>query len=172
MKPKKNIDIVFFHIHGSYCAMELTSIKEIVRPYSIHPIPNGLETIVGLINVRGIVIPVSDPFFIFSEISVDESGRVRKHILIFDNPENPMGMIVDSVDKIQSVNANDLETLDKFNIKNIENKYITNVIRQLNKQLELETVYLLNLEILLDDVYKQVNKNIKTYINLNGGSND
>jgi len=168
MKTKKNVDIVFFHIHGVFCAMELTSIKEIVIPYAIHPLPNSLETIVGLINVRGLVIPISDPFFIFSEMPEDQAERTKKHILVFDNLENPMGILVDSVDKIQAVSESDLESFDKFNIKNIDTKYIMNVIRQLNKELDLETVFLLNPEMLLLDVFNEVNKN--TYINLNGGS--
>lgn len=164
MMTKKQIDIVFFEIYGTYCALELSSIREIVRPHAIYSIPNSLETIVGIINVRGHVIPVLDPYFIFaSEYKIDPE-RTKKHILIFDNFENPMGMLVDSVEKVQSVSLSDLEDINKFNIQDIDNKYIMSIIRQLNKQLELETVFLLNPEILLGDVYSDVNKNENTYI--------
>jgi purine-binding chemotaxis protein CheW len=159
MIAKKNIDIVFFEIYGAYCAFELSTIKEIVRPSAIFPIPNSLETIVGIINIRGQVIPVLDPYFIFAQEYKIDLQKTKKHILIFDNLENPMGMIVDSVEKVQAVNVNDLEDLEKYNIQNIEQRYITYVIRQLNKQLDLETVFLLNPETLLNDIYSEINKN-------------
>lgn len=86
---------VTFLINNETYAIEVMRVKEIVGVTSITPIPNSENYLKGVINLRGIVVPVLD-----LRIKFNISGKEYDSstvILILEMKKYIVGVIVDSV---------------------------------------------------------------------------
>lgn len=86
---------VTFLINNETYAIEVMRVKEIVGVTSITPIPNSENYLKGVINLRGIVVPVLDLRIKFNIPGKEyDSSTV---ILIIEMKKYIVGVIVDSV---------------------------------------------------------------------------
>lgn len=52
--------LVTFRIHNELYALPIDSVRSIERIHPIRPVPHAPETIIGIMNLRGVVITVAD----------------------------------------------------------------------------------------------------------------
>jgi purine-binding chemotaxis protein CheW len=100
--------LVVFSLHGEYYGLPITSVSEIIRYVPPSATATASGEIKGLINLRGRTLPI-----------VDLSGRLggqldigrRTRILVVEVSNGSLGVIVDTVDGIIEVPAEQVESL-------------------------------------------------------------
>ena len=81
--------------------LEIIFIKEIVGLQPITPLPETPEYVMGIINLRGRIIPVIDARLRFGMEHSDYTDRTC--IIVVENQDASMGLIVDSVSEVLTI---------------------------------------------------------------------
>lgn len=91
-----------FHIDESEFAIPVSAVKEVVNaPESISPIPLAPSYMLGLFNLRGLIIPVVDLRILLNFGEQVESGPIRK-VAIIEHGENCIGLLFDGTGEVLS----------------------------------------------------------------------
>jgi len=89
-----------------YC-VGIRSIKEIIRPPEITPIPRSPADILGLISLRGTIVPIFNIRRRLGLPTGDVGPKARIVVVVLD--AGPVGMVVDHVTEVISVDPGALE---------------------------------------------------------------
>ncbi len=110
--PKSLGKAIIFRAGQRLWACELNKVKEIVRTTHITPLPNALKGVLGVINVRGEVLPVlytwpgqKNKRLLSNELY--KQKKTKTIILLKDN-QNSIGILVDEVKTLEEIHAYDL----------------------------------------------------------------
>jgi purine-binding chemotaxis protein CheW len=110
------MQIVTFQVGGEEYGLDIRSITEVIRPLKITPLPRMPEFIEGVINLRGVIIPVVDLRKRFSPgKAVQQLKTVRIMIVRGAVPNEAgdgkelLGLLVDSVKEVLSILQKDIE---------------------------------------------------------------
>jgi len=90
---------VSFTVSDETYAVNVLDVQEVLRDAEITPIPGAADSILGIINLRGNVVPVVDSrmYFGLEEKPRDEQSRIMV-IELFNN--EVVGLVVDSVAEV------------------------------------------------------------------------
>jgi purine-binding chemotaxis protein CheW len=110
------VQFVTFQVGDEECGVDIRCITEVIRPLKIKPLPRMPEFIEGVINLRGMIIPIVDlrKRFALSRI-VDNPKKMRMLITKGAIPgasragRELLGMVVDSVQEVLHINRKDIE---------------------------------------------------------------
>ncbi len=105
--PKNQVSLgkaLVFKANDQKWACELGKIKEIVRSINITPLPNSIETVAGVINVRGDVVPVVT----FWPQKTSPKVPTRETVIILKAEQENIGLKVEQVASIEDIHAYDL----------------------------------------------------------------
>lgn len=110
------VQLVTFQVGSGEYGLDINSICEVIRPLKITPLPRMPEFIEGVINLRGVLIPVVDlrKRFAFSEVRNDlkkmrmliTKGAV--HTSARDG-KGLLGLVVDGVQQVLHVPKKDID---------------------------------------------------------------
>jgi purine-binding chemotaxis protein CheW len=89
-----------------YCVW-IRSIKEIIRPSEITPIPRSPADILGLISLRGTIVPIFNIRRRLGLPAGDVGPKSRIVVVVLD--AGPVGMVVDHVTEVISIDPDALE---------------------------------------------------------------
>ena len=111
-------------------AIDILRITSIIRLTNITRVPNAQHYIKGVINLRGNIVPVID---LRLKIGLEESAHNDKtRIIIVEDEINKvmirLGLIVDSVDGVYDIKAEQIESPPDFK-KKTESDFIQAVVR-------------------------------------------
>lgn len=127
---------ITFELDGEMYGIRLTNIREIIGMTKITAIPRAPEFVLGVINIRGKVLPVIDLRVRFG-IAVKEIDD-RTPIIVCDVEEEGtplrVGVIVDSVSEVLQVRDEDVEEAPSFGL-NIDTKFIAGMSKA-NEQVQ------------------------------------
>lgn len=98
MTANSSEQYVTFLINNETYGIEVLRVKEIVGMTSITPVPNSEKYLKGVINLRGIVVPVIDLRLKFN--IPEKEYDAFTVILILEHRETLVGVIVDSVSDV------------------------------------------------------------------------
>ncbi len=98
---------VTFNIYNEDYAVDILSVQEIIRATEITKVPKVQESIEGVINLRGRVIPVVNlrKKFGFSDKALDAVSR----IIVLNVDGIIIGVIVDSVSEVLRISSDLIE---------------------------------------------------------------
>ena len=82
-----------------YC-LWIRSVREIIRPTEVTPIPRGPLDIMGIISLRGSIVPVFDVRRRLGMPARESDPRCRIVVVVIDGA--PVGMVVDHVTEVIS----------------------------------------------------------------------
>ncbi len=116
--------IVFTLGDQRYCT-KLDKIKGIEQDYVIVPVPAGAENIKGIIHLREEVIPIYD---IKQKFNMDDCNDGDKQILVAETHDMKIGIEVDSVLAIVSVDEKDIKPTPKV-VMGDETGYLDGVVK-------------------------------------------
>ena len=111
------VQLVSFTVGSEEYGVDIRLITEAVRPLKITPLPRMPEFIEGVVNLRGVIIPIVDlrKRFALSQI-VDNPRKMRMLITkgaipgaSGETPEALLGLVVDGVQEVLHVPGNDIE---------------------------------------------------------------
>ncbi len=115
---------VGFNLENETYGIDILNVSEIVKPIKITFIPNTLDFVLGVINLRGKIIPIVDlnkKFFDkFKDITQDS------RIVVVSIEDNTVGFLVDKIKKIYTIQNQNIENSPETVNENVQ-KYIKGV---------------------------------------------
>jgi purine-binding chemotaxis protein CheW len=98
---------VNFQIGNEHYAIDIINILEIVKPSRISSLPSASEHILGLINLRGNIVPVINTHKLFQIPAPDDAENAR--IILVDMNKSILGLNVDGVSQVIELKKEDID---------------------------------------------------------------
>lgn len=109
MHPDMAGEFLVFRIQGQEFCLEVSSVREIRSASKAVPLPNAPKDIKGLINLRGVVLPILD---MTSRLGLTVvSPPANPVIIVAELDKNLVGLEVDIVDDIISVGEGQMQII-------------------------------------------------------------
>ena len=105
---EKELQVVGFRIGEETFGVRIGSVREIVRVPEITTVPNAQETIEGVINLRGKIIPVMDLRKRFGQTDIQPDKKNR--ILVVELENKLVGLIVNSASEVLKIPPSEIES--------------------------------------------------------------
>jgi purine-binding chemotaxis protein CheW len=121
---EKELQVVGFRIGEETFGVRIGSVREIVRVPEITTVPNAQETIEGVINLRGKIIPVVDLRKRFGQIEITTDKKNR--ILVVELGNKLVGLIVNSASEVLKIPPSEIESPGSV-FADGESSYVTGV---------------------------------------------
>lgn len=135
------IQLVVFELADESYGVEISRVQDINRMQEITEIPHSPESVVGVINLRGRVIPVVDLRTRFGMPGAEHTKSTR--IVVVQMGEEPIGMIVDAVSQVLRIPTKVIEPPSPV-LTSLDSRYLLGIAK-----LEDELVILLDLDYVL-----------------------
>ncbi len=113
-----------FNIGKEIYGIEIEYVTEIIGLQTITEMPELPEYIMGIINLRGKIIPVMDVRIRFKKPFREYNDRTC--VIVVDIKDLSIGLIVDSVSEVLSIPDENIVNPPEIN-KGIQNKYIKGI---------------------------------------------
>ncbi len=110
--------------------LEIKYVTEIIGIQAITELPELSEYVKGIINLRGKIIPVMDVRLRFKKESREYNDRTC--IVVINISDTSVGLIVDSVSEVLSIDDQNIVEPPKMN-KAFQNKFIKNIGKKGNE---------------------------------------
>lgn len=150
-----NSQFVIFKLEDEDFGVEITSVREIIRPQQILKVPNAPRYIEGIINLRGRVHPV---FNLRKKFHLPQKDFDEKTKIVIVNVSNmSVGFIVDDVSEILRIDEKDMEEPPNV-VTGAHHKYIKSVGKVGDRM-----IIMLDLDLILSD---QEERELKEFIKL------
>jgi purine-binding chemotaxis protein CheW len=105
---EKELQVVGFRIGDETFGVRIGSVREIVRVPEITTVPNAQDTIEGVINLRGKIIPVIDLRKRFGQTQIVTDKKNR--ILVVELDGKLVGLIVNSASEVLKIPPSEIES--------------------------------------------------------------
>lgn len=104
---RETIEIIAFRLHGQEFCLRTTTIREIRGWAPSTPIPHSPKEVIGVMNLRGKVIPIIDLAYKLGMSS--STPNERSAIVVTEVREMIIGILVDQVSDILTVKSSDVQ---------------------------------------------------------------
>lgn len=87
-----------FSLKGQRYAVSLAAVREVIRPGDITPVPGSPSDVLGIVNLRGQIVPVLDGrrrFGLDGAAGADELDAQR--VIVFDDAGTTVGLLIDVI---------------------------------------------------------------------------
>jgi len=123
---REEVQLAVFTLMGQPYSIDIMKIKQIIRPLKISRLPKAPDFLEGVINLRGVVIPVIDMRKRFGMPRREEDQETK--VIIAAVERKTVGVIVDDVTEIISMPKNRVQPPPRV-VKGIESTYLKGVCR-------------------------------------------
>ena len=140
--------LVVVRVGEGYYGLDIKNINEIVKTKSITPIPHAADFVEGLMNLRGQIVTVvnfESKLATLQDRAVnlnENSSKKAERIIVMNQAGELIGLHVDAVEKVVTVETKDLEVPNDYSVKD---QGIVESVIQVNDYLVLK----INIEHLL-----------------------
>ena len=118
---------VVFSLGPEEYAVPILAVTEVVNTVEITPVPDAPDFILGLINLRGKIVPVLDLDKRFGLEA--QSGMNRQHIMVAESQEHVLfGFLVDQVTEVLKVAKDHIKPAPDMVKSKISAEYLPGVI--------------------------------------------
>jgi purine-binding chemotaxis protein CheW len=121
---EKDLQVVGFRIGNETFGVRIGSVREIVRVPEITAVPSAPETVEGVINLRGKIIPVMDLRKRFGQSDVQPDKKNR--ILVVELENKLVGLIVNAASEVLKIAPSEIEAPGSLFAEG-ESSYVTGV---------------------------------------------
>ena len=105
-ETRKPMQVVVFTLEGKSLALDILKVQEILRMVEITPMPKMPSFALGVINLRGKIVPIIN---IREKLNLPErKPTVRTCIILIRSDERILGFLVDDVAEVLSLPADSL----------------------------------------------------------------
>jgi len=104
---EKELQVVGFRIGNETYGVRIGSVREIVRVPEITSVPSAPDTVEGVINLRGKIIPVMDLRKRFGQTEIRHDKKNR--ILVVELDNKLLGLIVNSASEVLKIPPSEIE---------------------------------------------------------------
>ena len=110
----EDLQLVVFTVGGNEFAIHISLVREIIHISKLVVLPNMPLSMVGIINVRGAVLPVVDLGRHFAMDQNAETDYASQKVLLVEMEDSMVGYLVDNVSEVLQVPGNSLEESSKI----------------------------------------------------------
>ena len=104
---KSPLQVVVFHLEGKSLALDILKVREILRLVEITPMPKMPAFALGVINLRGRIMPIID---IREKLHLPAGQLTAKTcIILVGSKDQTLGFLVDDVTEVRSLPADAIE---------------------------------------------------------------
>jgi purine-binding chemotaxis protein CheW len=100
--------LVVFSLHGEHYGLPITTVREIIRYVSPSATAAARGVVLGMISLRGRTLPIVD---LSSRLGHSLEVGSRTRILVLEIAAGALGLVVDTVDGILPVPADQIQAL-------------------------------------------------------------
>lgn len=98
-----------FSLKGQRYAVSLASVREVIRPGDITPVPGAPHDVLGVVNLRGQIVPVLDGRRRFGlDGQVDDADLDQQRVIVFDDAGSVVGMRIDVIGEMLQFDADEV----------------------------------------------------------------
>jgi len=116
--------VVFRLSDGSY-ALDIQIVREINRLSNVTALPKAPDFVEGIINLRGIIVPVVDLGLRFGLTRAEHSKDTR--IVVVESEGHTLGLVVDEVSEVLRLSEEEIDPATNVTLTGISVDYITGV---------------------------------------------
>jgi purine-binding chemotaxis protein CheW len=91
---------LIFRLGGEFFGTPLLGVREVIEPQKFKPVPNTVAYFLGLINIRGQVIGLTD---LRLKLGISTKDIKSSALLVFETEAGPVATIADSVEAVQNL---------------------------------------------------------------------
>jgi purine-binding chemotaxis protein CheW len=124
--PDRSGKYLVFALGGEEYGVEVSRVREIIGPMPITRVPRVPESVRGVINLRGKVIPVVDLRIRFGLEAIDHG--LRTCIIVVQAAGAEFGVVVDRVSEVAVITGSEIENAPAFG-PDIETPYLLGIAR-------------------------------------------
>ena len=144
---ENQVNLACFEVKGRSYALDVAHVREIVRCQEITPLPMAPELIEGVIDLRGVVIPLIDLGRLLGDEHCQATDQARIVVLDFDGLV--LGMCVEAATDVLSLDAMALG-----DVPELATHTGYDAVRHVVRRCDAPPVMVLSLERILEDVYR------------------
>jgi len=98
-----------FSLKGQRYAVSLASVREVIRPGGITPVPGAPEDVLGIVNLRGQIVPVLDGRRRFGlDLATEADEDDARRVIVFDEGGTVVGMRIDVIGEMLTFDPDDV----------------------------------------------------------------
>jgi purine-binding chemotaxis protein CheW len=131
-KTRGRQSFLTFDLKNEEYGIPIVSVKEIILRRHITRVPKAKKFVAGIMNLRGMVIPVIDSG---CKLGMGADGDNAENIIIVENEHAVTGMLVDRVRDVVTLEENQI--IDGPDLGGLQSKFIRGVGRAVDKNLIL-----------------------------------
>jgi purine-binding chemotaxis protein CheW len=124
LSMEKDLQVVGFRIGNETFGVRIGSVREIVRVPEITAVPSAPDTVEGVINLRGQIIPVMDLRKRFGHVDIQPEKKNR--ILEVELENKLVGLIVNAASEVLKIPPSEIEPPGSVFAEG-ESSYVTGV---------------------------------------------
>jgi len=127
-KEKTTSDIrqlVLFRLASGFYALDIQYVREINRLTEVTEIPTASEFIEGIINLRGVIVPVVNLGLRFKLSQTQHSKDAR--VVVIESKGHTLGMVVDEVTEVLRLSNSEIEPATNMNSSGIDVDFVEGV---------------------------------------------
>jgi purine-binding chemotaxis protein CheW len=121
---EKDLQVVGFRIGNETFGVRIGAVREIVRVPEITSVPSAPDTVEGVINLRGKIIPVMDLRKRFGHVDIQPDKKNR--ILVVELQNKLIGLIVNAASEVLKIPPSEIEPPGSVFAEG-ESSYVTGV---------------------------------------------
>ncbi len=117
-------EFVTFKLNQEHYGIDINNVENIEKVLPITRVPYSSQYVKGVVNLRGIIVPVVDlrsRFGLEAKPATDES-----RIIIINLEDMKIGMLVDSSSEVLQISEDDIDASPNVK-KDINNEFIKNI---------------------------------------------
>jgi purine-binding chemotaxis protein CheW len=125
MDTAQTVQVIVFDLQDEKYGVEISQVREIIKPTQITRIPNAPDFVEGVINLRGQITTIINLRKRFNMEPKEVDGNTRIIVVEYDNAV--IGMMVDTVNEVKYLSSKDIEHLPSIITTRSEAKFLKGV---------------------------------------------
>ncbi|MGM0508957.1 MAG: chemotaxis protein CheW [Fusobacteriota bacterium] len=118
--------LIIFNLGENIYGFDIQKVQEIMNVPVITKLPSNLDYILGVINLRGKVIPIIN---LRKRLRLKNKQKSeKKKIIILKENDSTYGFLVDGISEVEKINSNMIESAPD-NFSKSEKEYIKNIVK-------------------------------------------
>lgn len=118
---------LIFSVDDEYFGIDINYVIEIISMEPITKVPDLPEYIKGVINLRGLIVPVMDVSLKFEKSTGEYTDRTCIIVVEIDNIH--MGLIIDEVLEVINIEGEEIMPLPKGGKESITNRFVWGMVK-------------------------------------------
>ncbi|MBP2029995.1 purine-binding chemotaxis protein CheW [Methanohalophilus levihalophilus] len=121
----QTVQVIVFTLGEERYGVEISQVKEIIRPTKITRIPNAPDFMEGVVNLRGQITTIINLRKRFGKEPKEVDGNTRIIVVEYENAV--IGMVVDTVNEVKYLSSKNIDPLPNIVTSRDDSKCLTGV---------------------------------------------